>query len=286
MLDQQASRTALATAFARAVHVYLDPPPPVLDDRLSIRLLPASLRRAVLGQKLLVPEWLRRGGRGDTFFGPMRAQIVVRARYAEDCLAEARRDGVTRYVVLGAGLDTYALRQPNPAVDVLEIDHPASQRWKRRLLTHRSIELPPTLSFLPVDFERSALADVWVENDAPDFVSWLGTTYYLSAEALRGTLVTLAERTQPGSQLVLDYWRRGPGIRDLPLLWGTQMAVALQGEPMRSFFEPDQIAALAEQTGWRVLEDLSAAEQRSRYLSQRRDGLAVPAFAHLLRLGR
>lgn len=286
MLDQQASRTALATAFARAVHVHLDPPPPVLDDRLAIRLLPASLRRAIFGQKLLVPPWLRRGGRADAFFGPMRTQIVVRARYAEDCLAEARGSGVTRYVVLGAGLDTFALRQLNPAIDVVEIDHPASQRWKRSLLAQRVIEVPPTLSFLPVDFERATLADVWIGNPMPDFVSWLGTTYYLSAEAIRRTLTTLAERTQPGSELVLDYWRQGPGIRDLPLLWGTQMAVALQGEPMRSFFEPDRIAELCEQSGWRVLEDLSPAEQRARYLAQRRDRLEVPAFAHLLRLGR
>jgi len=286
MLDEQASRTALATAFARAVHVHLDAPPPVLDDRVAIRLLPASLRRAIFGQKLLVPAWLRRGGRADAFFGPMRAQIVVRSRYAEDCLAEARGAGATRCVVLGAGLDTFALRQPQPAIDVLEIDHPASQRWKRSLLAQRTIEVPPTLSFLPVDFERATLADAWIGNHLPDFVSWLGVTYYLSTEAIGSTLATLAEHTRPGSQLVLDYWRRGPGIRDLPLLWGTQMAVALQGEPMRSFFEPGQIAELAQRSGWRVLEDLSPAEQRARYLSQRRDRLEVPAFAHLLRLGR
>ena len=216
----------------------------------------------------------------------MRSQIVVRARYAEDSLAEARQAGATRYVILGAGLDTFALRQPAPAIDVVEVDLPATQRWKQQLLRQRGIKQPTTLSFLSVDFERSSLNDLWIENLAPDFISWLGTTYYLSREAIMSTLTTLAERTEPGSQLVLDYWREPPRDADAPLLWGTRIAVALQGEPMRSFFEPREIEQLAVAAGWRVKENCTPSEQTSRYLANRKDRLSVPSFAYLLRLER
>ena len=113
---------------------------------------------------------------------------------------------------------------------------------------------------------------------------WLGTTYYLSRDAIAGTLSTLAERVRPGSQLVLDYWRERPGIRADPLLWGARIATALSGEPMRSFFAPGQIEDLARAAGWRVVENCSPSEQNRRYLANRSDRLRVPSFAYLLRL--
>ncbi len=212
----------------------------------------------------------------------MRGQIVVRARYAEDGVAAARRAGVNRYVILGAGLDTYALRQPAPPLDILEIDHPATQRWKKKLLAQNGITLPPTLTLLPVDFERSSLRDKWIRNNAPDFISWLGTTYYLSHVGITNTLETLAECTASGSQLVLDYWREPPTGLVNPLLLGTRIAVAAQGEPMQSFFDPREIEQLAVAAGWQVRENCAPSEQTRRYLDDRRDRLSVPSFAHLL----
>jgi methyltransferase (TIGR00027 family) len=285
MLEAVPSRTAMATAFIRAVHVHIDDSPPVIDDQIAYTLLPSYQQRFIQRLAALLLPWLRMFRLRHGTFTSMRAQVVVRARYAEDALRIARAAGVKRYVVLAAGLDTFALRQSAPAIEVLEIDHPATQRWKRELLAERSIDEPGELSFLPVNFEEEALTEVWVDGATPDFASWLGTTYYLTREAISDTLTTLAERTQPGSQLVLDYWREPPPT-DLsaPLLWGTRVAVALQQEPMRSFFEPKDIEALAEAAGWRVRENCAPEEQNRRYLATRSDQLSVPSFAYLLHL--
>ncbi|MEM1436328.1 MAG: SAM-dependent methyltransferase [Pseudomonadota bacterium] len=284
MLDTLPSRTALATAFLRAVHVRLDDPPPVFDDPIAYQLLPSNLRRFIGRRAALPPVFAVPFRLADPAGLAMRAQIVVRARYAEDCLAAARPDGLGRYVVLGAGLDTFALRQRQPAIPVVEVDHPATQAWKQRLLLQRGIASPPELSFVPVDFEKTRLEDAWVDSAQPDFLSWLGTTYYLSRAGIRSTLETLAERTTSGSQLVLDYWTERPGRPFSPLLLGMRIAVASQGEPMRSFFGRGEIETLAQEAGWTVVENLWPAEQIRRYLAYRRDGLRVPVFANLLRL--
>lgn len=281
----QPSQTAFATAYMRAIHVNLDAPPPVLDDRVAFRLLPRYMQRFIWQQKAMNSAFPRRPRVRDPGSKAMRAQIVVRARYAEDCLKDARVQGVRRYVILGAGLDTFALRQPPAGIDVLEIDHPETQRWKRALLARCGITEPEALAYLPVDFERESLTDLWIGGEQPDFISWLGTTYYLSRASVRATLEVLAERTRDGSQLVLDYWDSRPKKLD-PLLWGTRIAVALQGEPILSLLEPPQMEKLAQAAGWRVVENASAADQNARYLSCRRDRLSVPSFAHLIRLER
>ena len=285
MYDLVPSRTALATAFLRAAHVHLDDPPPVLDDPFALRLLPGYQRRFIRRQAA-IPKALRRFGAAYAAGAAMRAQVVVRARYAEDCLAEQRGAGAGRYVILGAGLDTFALRQRATPMDVLEIDHPATQTWKQQLLTRRGITPPDRLAFLPVDFERAGLDEHWPAKDAPDFISWLGTTYYLTREGISATLESLARSVAAGTRLVLDYWREPPGALDYTLLLGTRMAVALQGEPMRTFLAPDEAEQLAADAGWRVTENASAADQNRRYLSGRADGLSVPSFACLLRLER
>ncbi len=284
MLGDIPSRTAYATALARAIHSAVDDPPPVLADNQAIRLLPSAQRRYIRRLAALPKSVWRPLRRRYPAFTAMRAQVVSRARYGEDQLRAARNAGASRYVVLGAGLDTFALRQPPPAIEVLEIDHPATQRWKRSLLAQRGIEVPASLSFLPIDFERASLAELYPESAGPDFIAWLGVTYYLSREGIATTLSSLAEHTQPGTRLVLDYWTAAPRDYSAPLLWGTRLAVALQGEPMRSFFEPADIETLAVNAGWRVLENLDAEAQRQRYLAKRRDGLVVPAFAYLLLL--
>jgi methyltransferase (TIGR00027 family) len=284
MLDATPSRTAIATAFLRAVHERFDDPPLIFNDHVAYQLLPGYLRRYIRS-RALIPTALSRAFRlRDPAGLAMRAQIVVRARYAEDCLAQARDDGARRYIVLGAGLDTFALRQTQPAIDVIEIDHPATQRWKQRLLQQRGINAPAELRFLAVDFEHTSLEETWIAGNNPDFISWLGTTYYLSREGLQNTLRALAELTVPGSQLVCDYWCERPGNTLNPLLLGTRIAVATQGEPMRSFFKPGEIEELAVAAGWSVLENVSPDEQNQRFLAQRKDGLRVPSFAYLLRL--
>ncbi len=285
MRDATPSRTALATAFLRAIHVHLDDRPPVLDDSVAWTLLPGYQRRFITRMRALSAPWQKRFRQKDSLLRAMRAHVCVRARYAEDMLAEARHAGIERYVVLAAGLDTFAYRQAGPPIAVLEVDHPATQRWKRDLLATRDVTVPAQVAFLEVNFEHETLADRWVDSAAPDFVSWLGVTYYLSEAAISATLNTIAARCASGTRLVLDYWCEAPlmpaGRR---MLWSTRVAVALQQEPMHSFFSAEEIAKLAESAGWRVRENLSPADQDLRYLAGRDDHLSVPPFAYLLQL--
>ncbi len=273
----------MATAFARAAHLFVDDTPPVFEDRVAYDLLPAFQRRYIRRLGDLAPSWLRRYRTRLDAFTAMRAHLVVRARYAEDVLAAG--DDFTRYIVLGAGFDTFAQRQIEPGIEVVEIDHPATQREKRKLLQRRGFREPEALSFLSIDFQTTSLEEIWLPSSESDCISWLGVTYYLQSEALIGTLTTLAKCVSSGTELVLDYWQMPPPLdRNAPLLLGTRVTVALQQEPMHSFFTPIEIETLAVGCGWRVRENLSPAEQNKRYLSSRRDGLLVPSFAHLLRL--
>jgi len=284
MLETSPSRTAFATTFLRAAHMQLDDQPAIIDDPVALQLLPWHLRAYLNRQAKFRLRWLKQLGRRDLAFTAMRSQIVVRARYAEDCLSDARQRGAARFVILGAGLDTFALRQPAPAVEVMEVDHPATQQWKLQLLNRRGFQLPTNLHFLPVDFEQATLSALWPRSASLDFISWLGVSYYLTRESILITLADLAQCTLVGSELVLDYWTQPPMNIDGPLLWGTRLAVALQGEPMRSLFEPDEIEALVTAAGWQVKDHLSPAQQNQRYLANRKDGLKVPSFAHLLRI--
>ena len=285
MLDSVASQTAVAAAFLRALHVAVDPAPPILDDTAALDLLPDYQQRFIRRLTTLASPWQRRFSRRLGAVTSMRAQIVVRARYAEDALADAVESGVGRYVVLAAGLDTFALRQPEPAIDVVEIDHPATQAWKRTLVDARGRPPPANLTYLSIDFERESLDERWIANPAPDFVSWLGSTYYLSREAIESTLTTLRRRTESGTRLVLDYWSEPlrPGT-DAALLWSTRAIVALQGEAMRSFFAPDDMQALAIECGWRIREHCGPEVQTQRYLAAPHDGMRAPSFAWLLQL--
>jgi methyltransferase (TIGR00027 family) len=280
------SRTAEAAAFMRALHRHVDDRPYVFDDEAVEALLPAYARRFFRRLDALGRPWrlvYRQRGSGAA---QMRAQIVVRARYAEDTLAEARNRGAGQYLILAAGLDTYALRDSRGDIPVLEIDHPATQQWKRSLLT----TIPRQLQFIAVDFERQSLLDALTTNEfskrAPTFISWLGTTYYLRERALHETLASLASACAAGSELVLDYWSRAPFADGLGrmLLAGTRLATTLQNEPLYSILEPAAMEQLVTRAGWRIVEHCNPAAQNTRYLTHRADGLAVPSFAHLLHL--
>lgn len=285
MQEKSPSRTALSTAFLRAAHLCIDNAPPVLDDPVSLKLLPEYQRRYLIGLSRLSNPWLNRLRSPSDPFNTMRAHIVVRARYAEDILQAAQRDGAGRYVILAAGLDTFAWRQGRKTIDVLEIDHPATQAWKQELVTRSRLKAPQNLSFLPIDFESQSLDDIWQPDRSPDFISWLGVTYYLTGEAIRETLKTLARVTQPGSRIVFDFWGKARlGETSTPLLLGTRLSVALLREPMHSFFDANDIEALAEETGWRIHEIVTPAAQNAQYLAQRKDRLKVPSFAFLAHL--
>jgi methyltransferase (TIGR00027 family) len=266
------SKTALRVALRRAAHQIHDSPV-VFDDPIAVALLgPAyaeELRRTPL--------------RDDRPFSiALRAFLVARSRYAEDNLRKAVERGVEQYVLLGAGLDTFAYRNSYAKLRVFEVDHPATQQWKRELLQRNRIAIPESVTYTPVDFERhslsSQLRDAGFNHSAPAFFAWLGVVPYLTLEAFRGTVNFIAAQS-PGSGLTLDY---GQPRAVLPLL--EQLAhdslasrVEKAGEPFRLFFTPAEIAS--EFSSFHSLEDLGAPEINARYFSGRADQLAVRGTA-------
>lgn len=287
MREGKPSQTALATAFLRALHVAVGDVPYVFEDTAAAAYLPVSQRRYL--------EWL--GNRAERWRGTYRlprnsaadvgSQVLVRARYAEDALAAAVGRGCQRYVILGAGLDTYAERHigDHDPLPVIEIDHPATQEWKRARLSENGRTQPPAATYRSVDFERMPLEAALNEFDAPQFISWLGTTYYLTRDAIAHTLSSLCERSAPGSELVLDYWREPRWLSVNPIIqWGARIVAVLLPEPLRSFFDPQEMEQLAASAGWRIREHCAPDIQNARYLGGRTDGLRVPSFAFLLHL--
>jgi methyltransferase (TIGR00027 family) len=182
----------------------LDDEPRVFIDPVAVGLFPEAAEAVIRGQadQFLEPSWRR-----------IRANFLLRSRQAEDSLAEAVARGVKQYVVLGAGLDTFAYRQPTWAknIRIVEIDHPASQYFKIECLRNRGVFIPSNLHFQPVDFRTETLSEKLaatpLAKTEPIFVSWLGVTQYLSSEAIEGTLRAVAS-WQGGSEIVLEHIER------------------------------------------------------------------------------
>lgn len=263
--------TAVRTALWRALHVEVDAPPHVFED--------------VLGLKLAAPDdgWR---GRPDMslFTRPFRASIVARARFVEDLVAERAACGVGQYVLLGAGLDTFAQRQSELASSrrVFEIDRPAAQEWKRRRLVELGFGIPSFLHFVPVDFETG---DEWWERlsasgfnpQKPAVVASTGVSMYLTKEALMATL-RQAARLARGSTFVMSFMLPIE-LNDPEIRFGVERAAAgakASGTPWLSFFTPAEMLTLAREAGFRKLEHLSAATLAERYFAGRTDGLRPP----------
>ena len=289
MREAKPSQTAIATAFLRALHVAVGDAPHVFEDAAAAAYLPANQQRYLEWLEGIAERWRGRFRPRRYAAADVGSQILVRARYAEDSLAAAVSRGCERYVILGAGLDTYAERHidDRDPLPVIEIDHPATQKWKRARLTEQGRTQPPAVTYRPVDLERVPLGVALDDIDAPQFISWLGTTYYLTRDAIANTLSSLYDHSAPGSELVLDYWREPRVLSINPILhWGARFAMALQPEPLRSFFNPHEMEQLAVSTGWRIREHCAPEIQNARYLAGRTDGLRVPSFAFLLHLER
>jgi methyltransferase (TIGR00027 family) len=201
----------------------------------------------------------------------MRLFVAVRSRFAQDRLTQAVERGVRQVVVLGAGLDTTALR--NPHVAVFEVDHPATQEWKREQIAAMAIALPAGLRFAPVDFERQSLGDglalAGFDAGAPAFFVWLGVVPYLSRKAIHTTLDFTA--SIPGGEIVFDYSEPPenypPGQRKL--MMALVERVAALGEPFRSYFDPPEITALLKSKGFGEIEDMGPREIGARFLGRR-----------------
>jgi methyltransferase (TIGR00027 family) len=269
------SRTALRVALRRAAHQILDSPK-VLDDPLAVPIVGEAIAEIHAN----VSRHQSRVARA------FRAFMVARSRYAEDQFAASVSRGIRQYVVLGAGLDTSGYRGTATSKDVkvFEVDHPQTQEWKKERLQAASVVIPPSVSFVPVDFERQNLPEelraAGFRADMPAFVSWLGVVPYLTKEAASHTFSFLSGFPK-GSGVAFDY-----AVEPSSLLLLERMAVralsqrvARAGEPFRLFFVPNELDEFLKACGFHRIEQLASKEINERYFNRRSDGLRVAGSA-------
>jgi methyltransferase (TIGR00027 family) len=281
---EHASRTAYRVAMRRASHQLLDQPL-VFDDPLALRLLRPEHADALRAN----PDHVDSG----PVSSYLRAFFAARSRFAEDQLARLREQGLAQYVVLGAGLDTFACRHPapQPPLRVFEVDHPATQAFKRERLAAVGIEAPACLTFVPVDFERQRFTDelgkAGFRADQPAFFAWLGVSIYLTAPAVEATLRGIADSTRAGGGVVFDYGLSPKRVGFMERLVLQRMAakVASIGEPWISFFEPEALVADLHRYGFANAEDFTGQRINALYFAGRRDGLKVGSVARLMWAG-
>jgi methyltransferase (TIGR00027 family) len=221
----------------------------------------------------------------------LRAFLAVRSRFTEDCLAEAMARGISQYVLLGAGLDTFAYRGAHdPAcLRIFEVDHPATQEWKRGRLRDADIAVPGSVLYAPVDFERQTVAEglarAGFDFVAPAFFAWLGVVLYLTRDAVMETLRFVAEQTAASSEIVFDYPEpvdtMGPVLRRAMQMLA--MRVASIGEPFRTAFKADEIKDTLSAIGFSHVEDMDTAALNARYCSGRHDAFVLHGNVHMVR---
>jgi methyltransferase (TIGR00027 family) len=284
MEESGPSRTAITTATLRAAHYILDAEPKILDDRFA---------RAFAGfasdDQLL--QALNEVSYPD--FGRMRTLFALRNRYAEDELSKAIEQGTSQYIILGAGLDSFAYRRSDlmGALDVFEVDHPASQAWKCARVAELGIKTPTRLHYVPIDFERETLTAgltmAGIDFTDRTFFSWLGVTQYLSAGVVLGTLREVAELATPGSEIVFQFVVPAASLpgNEGALVETLAARAAAVGEPWLSFFEPEELEAHLRQMGFAKVFHFSPQQATERYLLGRTDDLRVPAYFHMIRAG-
>jgi methyltransferase (TIGR00027 family) len=298
MEADQVSRTAMETAFMRAYHAANDHPK-IFDDHLAHRLITAqeyreSEERHLKAFHLFDPVrsaecpdraralscWMQSGA--------APAIVLGRAQYAEAILEQAvKRREVQQYVILGAGMDTFAFRRPDllAGLQVFEVDHPATQAHKRQRLLALG-DLPPQLHFLQVDFSRENLAAALRRSSydplAPSFFSWLGVTYYLSREAAWATLGAIAEVAPAGSGVIFDYLEIDAFVPEKVARRVQFMMeiVSRVGEPMLTGFDPLTLAPDLDRLGLGLREDLGPAKIQSNFFEGRTDGYHACEQAH------
>jgi methyltransferase (TIGR00027 family) len=261
------SRTAQRVAVRRAAHQLLDRPL-VFDDPFALKIIGADAAAATS---------TKADGRVS---GSFRAFMAVRSRYAEDELAHAVAQGVRQYCVLGAGLDTFAWRNPYPELRVFEVDYPATQHWKKQRIANVGMEAPSSLTFAPVDFEAQTLdeglASAGFRLDQPACFSWLGVTMYLTRETFESTAAFIGAMPA-GSRVTFDYAvdRAELGTFERVALDHLRRKVAAMGEPMQLYFRPSELAETMKRLGFGEMEDVGRDELSARYLSGRADGLRL-----------
>jgi len=275
MLDEERAKpdtTAVRVSLWRAMHVQVDPPPHVLEDEIGI--------------KLVAPDdsWRLRPDMDPDATRFFRASIVARARFIEDMVVEQAGRGVGQYVILGAGLDTFAQRRPEIAskLRLFEVDQPGPQAWKRQRLIELGFGIPEWLRLVPVDFEAGnswweRLKVAGFDPDLPAVVASAGVSMYLTKDAIAATLRQVAVLA-PGSMFAMTFLLPLTlADRDArPGLQFAEKGARVQGTPFISFFTPAEMLTLARKAGFREVQHVSAAALAQRYFAGRTDGLRPP----------
>lgn len=280
MADQKATpeSTAVRVALWRAMHVQIDPPPHVIDDEV--------------GLKLVAPEdgWRERPDMDPQGTRLFRASIVARARFIEDLVAEQAGCGVNQYVILGAGLDSFAQRRPEIAsrLTVFEVDQPGPQAWKRQRLIELGFGVPAWLKLVPVNFEAGGswweqLVAAGFDASRPAVVSAAGVSMYLTKDALTATLrqaAALASGSTLAMTFIVPLALADPEER--PGYEAAERGARASGTPFLSFFTPQEMLALARDVGFKSADCVSGADLAHRYFAGRADGLRPGSEALLV----
>lgn len=277
----------------RGAHLLLDGEPKIIRDDFAQGLSGADSEasfRANIGAALaelaaeIGPDIALRVLQGG------RSTVIMRCRYTEDELSLSLARGITHYVILGAGLDSFAWRRADltRGVQVIEIDSPSTQRWKRRRLRELGVNQPPNLTFLPLDFETQSLVDGLREAryplEKPAFISWLGVTQYLTRDTVLATLkqvAALASGTEIAFTFILPEALLDANDRRIfPVITASMAAV---GEPWISFFDPVELTSLLKNLGFVRITTFGGTAANDRYFSGRSDGLRVTGVEHVMR---
>lgn len=276
MRDGQPSQTARMAAAYRAVHQALEGGV-IFNDSLASRILDETTRAAL--NDIAADESLR----------PWRLFIAARSRFSEDAIANCVARGVRQVVVLGAGLDTFSLRNPyaDLGVRVFEVDYPASQLWKRERITAADLTEPPSLVFAPIDFEQESLAEglsrAGFRPDQPAFFQWLGVVPYLTKDAILSTLEFMSRI--PQAAVVFDYAE--PFENYLPErranVIATAERAAARGEPWLSLFDPGELTQLLRVKGFQEVEDLGLSEIAERFYGELKRDIRIGPGPHIVR---
>ncbi|KOG90811.1 class I SAM-dependent methyltransferase [Streptomyces varsoviensis] len=273
-----ADKTAIRTALWRALHLHADPGPHVFEDELGARLAAPD------------GDWRSRPDMDPVRSARARASIVARARCTEDLVVEQAARGVDQYVILGAGLDTFAQRRPEGArnVRVFEVDQPETQAWKRARLDELGYGVPEGLRLVPVDFEADddwwqRLTENGFDPGRPAVLACSGVTMYLTRDAVAATLRKAAGLAE-GSTLAMTFMQPVDLVdpEERAAREGVERAARADGTPFRSFFGPDDILAMVKEAGFRHAEHLSAGDLAERYFAGREDGLRPSTIEELV----
>jgi methyltransferase (TIGR00027 family) len=261
--------TAIRVALWRALHVQTDPLPHIIEDEI--------------GFKLITPDsdWRNRPDMSPEFTKRLRASIVARARFIEDLVAEEARHGIRQYVILGAGLDSFAQRRPEIAsqLQVYEIDQPGTQAWKQQRLIELGYDIPTWLHFVSVNFETSSwweqLLKAGFDTSKPAVVACTGVSLYLTKDANLATLRQMATLA-PDSKLAMTFYLplERMDAEDRPLQEIAEKGARAAGTPFISFFTPEDMLALALEAGFKDVEVVSSDDIAQRYFTGRADNFS------------